>query len=259
MARLRSVSGEGAAAWLQAVPMIDELALNTCEFRIAVCLRLVLPLPFYQWITTCDCKASLDHLGFHLLICNKGGGLVWVHDSVVAGWSSCLRELDIHHKKEQRNSYLKNSDRSDIAIFDSSSACNLEVDISLVHPWAKDILKGSSRQRGHAARKREEEKDLKYAKELLPSGQAPKVIPLVFEHFGNWGVKASSYLDDLSKRASDLLGQSNPGQFKTYWRRRFSVLLQKCNAKVILKKLSSLSSCTKSVSVDLHELQFAIH
>ena len=100
LARLRSVSGKGAGAWLQAVPTIDELALNPCEFRIAVCLRLGLPLPFCQWITTCDCKASLDDLGFHLLTCKKGGELVWAHDSVVAGWSSCLRELDIHHKKE---------------------------------------------------------------------------------------------------------------------------------------------------------------
>ena len=99
------------------------------------------------------------------------------------------------------------------------------------------------------SQEREAEKGLKYAKELLPSGQAPKVIPLVFEHFGNWGVKASSYLDDLLKRASDLLGKSNPGQFKTYWRR-------KSNAKVILKKLSSLSGCTKSVSVDLYNLLF---
>ena len=34
---------------------------------------------------------------------------------------------------------------------------------------------------------------------------------------------------------------SNDKQFKTFWRKRFSTTLQRCNARVVLKKLSRLS------------------
>ena len=72
-ARKRSVRGRG------------ELAMNPCEFRIATCLRLGLPLPFEHWLSTCDCGAEVDPYGYHLLTCKKGGGPVWCHDSIVAG------------------------------------------------------------------------------------------------------------------------------------------------------------------------------
>ena len=36
-----------------------------------------------------------------------------------------------------------------------------------------------------------------------------RVVPLVLEHFGRWGKKAESYLDDLSKRSRDDFGRPN--------------------------------------------------
>ena len=62
------------------------------------------------------------------------------------------------------------------------------------------------------------------------------MIPLVFEHFGTWGEKANNFLKTLSKRSIDDNGGKNPSEF----RRRFAVMLQKVNGRVILKKLDGL-------------------
>ena len=206
--------------------------------------------PFEHWLSTCDCGAEIDPYGYHLLTCKKGGGPVWCHDSIVAGWSSCLRKLSIHHQKEPKNRYLDKSNRPDIVVFDTGSGCNVELDISLAHPWNKQVASNSCKSDGFAVKKREEEKCDKYAKVQLPSGNAPHIVPLVFEHFGTWGERAHDYLNDLSRRSVDEVGRSNAEEFKSYYRRCFSVLLQKCNARVIMKKLTLLTSDSASIFVD---------
>ena len=60
-------------------------------------------------------------------------------------------------------------------------------------------------------------------------------MPLVFEHFGNWGNEADKFLNDLSKKSVDAEGRSNEHAFRN---RLFSILLQKCNSSVILKKVT---------------------
>ena len=104
-ARLRSVAGKEAGAWLHAIPSVNELALDAREFRLAVCLRLGLPL-FDNWISSCDCGSTVDRFGYHLLTCKRHGGPVWEHDLIVSAWSSCLNSVSVLHKKEVRNRYV---------------------------------------------------------------------------------------------------------------------------------------------------------
>ena len=77
----------------------------------------------------------------------------------------------------------------------------------------------------------------KYSQEQLPGGYTPTLIPLVFEHFGVWGEEASTFLNKLSKLYRDEEGRNNPSDFKTHWRRRLSVQLQRCNASVLARKM----------------------
>ena len=78
----------------------------------------------------------------------------------------------------------------------------------------------------------------------------PHIVPLVFKHFGTWGGQAYDYLNDLSRRFVDEVGRSNAEEFKSYYRRCFSILLQKCKARVIMKKLTLLPSDSASIFVD---------
>ncbi|XP_062516214.1 uncharacterized protein LOC134191608 [Corticium candelabrum] len=89
-ARLRSVSGKGAGAFLQAIPTSNELALKPGEFRLAACLRLGLHLHFQEMQDKCDCGTHFDSFGYDLMTCKHEGGPVWAHDSIVSSWSECL-------------------------------------------------------------------------------------------------------------------------------------------------------------------------
>ena len=76
--------------------------------------------------------------------------------------------------------------------------------------------------------------------ERLPGEEAVRLVPLVLEHFGHWGQQAEKYLHQLSLRSTDECGKSNSSQFKTYWRERLSVQLQRCNSRVIYRKIEGL-------------------
>ena len=147
-----------------------------------------------------------------------------------------MSDLHIPHEKELRNLYVNSEDHPDITFFDAESRQNLDINVSLAHPWSQGVLKRSSREDGFAARTREE-KTNKYTGEILPGGTSSKCIPLVFEHFGRWGLQADAFLHTLSKQCSRM--EEDPfhsaEQFKTFWRKRFSLILKRCNAKVILK------------------------
>ena len=102
----------------------------------------------------------------------------------------------------------------------------------------------------------------KYAGEILSGGTSSKCVPLVFEHFGRWGLQADIFLHRLSKQCNFTNEDPfcNAVQFKSFWRKRFSMILQRCNARVILKKLSRLSE-TKNDMDKLFdfEVQFQVH
>ena len=106
-ARLRSVERIGSGSWLEAVPFSEKLAFNPSEFRLAALLRMGCPMLFGGWLSHCECGKVLDKDGYHLSY-KHGGGPIWQHDSVVNGWSECLREVGLHHRKEPRDRYTNN-------------------------------------------------------------------------------------------------------------------------------------------------------
>ena len=128
------------------------------------------------------------------------------------------------------------------------------MDISIAHPWNGDVISNASRENGAAAVRREQQKAMKYSHQFDIFGNPSKCIPAVFEHYGRWGLKAQQLLYDLSLLSFDEDGQKNGRDFMTYWRWCLSVALQRCNARVITRKLSSLAK-SNSCSVDLYSLQ----
>ena len=259
-ARLRSIQGPGCGSWLEAAPSSDRLAFKPSEFRLAALLRLGCPMPFKSLAPICECGKEADDYGYHFLTCKHGGGPVWQHDSVVAGWCECLKEVGLHHRKEVRDRYTNNSNRPDIVVFDAGDGSNIDLDISLSHPWSCEAFPRSSSESGCAASRREEKKKVKYLKDLLPGGSTPNFAPLVFEHFGHWGNTATDYLNTLSLRSRDSDGKCNKAEFRSYWRKKLSVILQRCNAKVLLKKIDRLHLQSSSADIALDcELQSSIH
>ena len=108
--------------------------------------------------------------------------------------------------------------------------------MALGHPWSQDILQRAATMDGAAARRKEDVKHSKYGKEQLAGGYASALIPLGFEHFSGWGKEASTFLKQVSKLYR-YEGRNNSSDYKTHWRRRLSVQLQRCNASVLTRKM----------------------
>ena len=49
-------------------------------------------------------------------------------------------------KKEPRNRYTETDDRPDFVVFDTDNGKNIDLDISLAHPWSKDVIKLAARR-----------------------------------------------------------------------------------------------------------------
>ena len=145
---------------------------------------------------------------------------MWQHDRIVSGWSDLLRELHVPQQTEPKGRYFNNEDRPDITAFNINSGVNFDLDITMAHPFSKDI---EHQRRRVMQQKREQKKILKYQNQITLTGGAPKFVPLVFEHFGNWENEADNFLDDLSKKSVDAEGRSNEHEFRNRWRRQFSI------------------------------------
>ena len=181
---------------------------------------------------------------------------MWSHESISSIWSECFRKLHIHHRREPRNRYTTTDNRPDIVFFDSDTGYIIDLDISLAHPWSSNIFPTSAGVDGAAADGREDRKRAKYNKQQLPGGSIVSAIPLVMEHFGTWGFDAWKFLKKIAKKSSDEVGRLNSAEFIDFWRKRFSVQLQKCNAIVISKKSSSLTGVNRS---DFYATQYFSH
>ena len=117
---------------------------------------------------------------------------MWSHNSVVNGWSECLSDLHLPHQTEPRHKYINTEARLGVTMFDPNTGQNLDIDVSLAHPWSQDIIRRASKETGHAAVTREEKKMKKYLEELVPG--VSRCVPLVIERFGRWGTKQRIFI-----------------------------------------------------------------
>ena len=62
-ARLLSLQGKGAGAWLSDVPSSKKFVLSPNNFISAASMRLGIPVSFPEWVNKCDCGRTLDIKG----------------------------------------------------------------------------------------------------------------------------------------------------------------------------------------------------
>lgn len=178
-----------------------------------------------------------DDQGYHLITCKLGGGPSWTRESMKSRWSQCLRELQLSHRQEPVHQYSDNEKReTQHHSFDRGSGSKVELDVSLAHP----LLKAST-EAGYTETREKTKKDDKYGNELRLGPITPSFVPLVQEHVDRWGEKAEKYVNLLVKHSRDEEDCANTAALKILWRQRFSVLLQQCNAIMMMKKLLRIS------------------
>ena len=174
-ARLRSIRGKGAGAWLDSIPSSEKFALSSGNFVLAASLRLGLPLSLPPWATKCECGKSLDVEGYHLLTCKMGGGPVWSHNSVVLCWSECMSSLQCQHQIEPKDRYTTSNNRADIVVFDSTCGEMSSLMWPLLTPGARTFCEVQQLQ---MELQQEEEKTSNIANILKSSCLEGTLLPL---------------------------------------------------------------------------------
>ena len=76
----------------------------------------------------------------------------------MSGWSECLCEVGLHHRKKLRDRYTNNDCRPDIVVFNTDEGLNVDLDVAFAHPWSSEVLSKLAEEDGFAASAREERK-----------------------------------------------------------------------------------------------------
>ena len=62
---------------------------------------------------------------------------MWSHNSVLNGWNECLSDRpQLFHQKEPKDQHINTEDRPDITMLNPHPGQNLDLDVSLAHPWS---------------------------------------------------------------------------------------------------------------------------
>ena len=179
--RFQSLQGQGAGAWISAVPSISVLALSSKEFNLATLIRLGCKIP--QSTRRCDCGRDLDQEGYHL-VTRKLEGVLFKQQCYCACLVKVFSQTELPAQQRTDSSIPQQRQQTRHCCYRSPNWPQHRTrhfsSASLVHC----LLALAVSTAGIVASRREERKEVKYNQELLPGGIKPSFVPLVLEHFG---------------------------------------------------------------------------
>ena len=96
----------------------------------------------------------------------------------------------------------------------------------------------------------------KYSNEQLHGSSSSLVFkPLVFVHFEMCGLDAETCLNLLTKS----VGKYKEAEYHGYWSCQFAVLLQRCNVRVMEKKLEKILGFACNPVASDRSVQYILH
>src|SRR3546814_595026 len=243
-ARLDSVSGKEAAAWVTALPKHYSSKVEPRTFRTMVSYRLRLPLPGITH-AQCTCRSNgknhghIDPEGYHLTAgCKLGGHQIATHDFIVLTYAQMLRQAGFMTQREVRYSFHDDTNKRPDLIVENYITGRTCFDVSVIHPHS--ILRGRANLKpGDAARTRGQAKIDKYR--ALAADAGMQFFPVVHESYGRLGAAAEKLLRICADRiaASKRIPKAS---VLFYWRSRLSILLQKMLARASQERLLNLNN-----------------
>ena len=230
-ARLRSVAGPGASAWIVAIPYDPRHKLSNAEMICNVHFRLgVSAVP---QSLTCICGDFLTNA--HALSCSRGGGTIHRHN-LLRGVLQAMCLAGGHYSRvEPRGivSALGPKEGGDLLIYGAAPGRrNLMVDVSVVNPCALSYVGAASVAPLAAAEARARTKDAHYKEACERDGI--HFTPLPIEAFGAFGDQTVEFV----RRMTHDVRSPPPGSRTTwacnrvaqYWVQSISVSLARGNA-----------------------------
>jgi hypothetical protein len=248
-ARLHSVRGSTAGAWLLAIPYTTAAFLSPAVFRVAAAFRLGVRPPDCGQGRVCACGAALDGCGDHALLCARDGDTIRRHRGVELAWATVARSAGCLVRLEEplgalgvRHAEADARKVMDLVI-DLPDGASVLGDTTVGHP----VSANAAALRRFAARPGVKAADMEYVKETkytIPCRDAGfRFVPLAAETFGRMGGKAEAFLTELAYCAAERARGPGAGdsallrqRFLGRWRKTLSCALQRGVALQVLGK-----------------------
>jgi hypothetical protein len=236
-ARLQSIRGDKASAWLGVRDADASPWLADAEFRVASRLRLGLPVR--DGPCPCPhCGVYVAPTGYHMLVCRSGKHSV--HNAVRNRLHllCCEALLPAHREGQpfaaQGDEHARR--RVDIVIGDGPDGRSLLLDVAVVSPFTTAAaIRQAGAAPGGAASLYEATKRGQYLGAVQPL--VHNFVPIVADSFGSWGRSALPALSSLA----GVFAQRRAETHGDAWRGRalffaaLSLTLQRQIARVVLR------------------------
>jgi hypothetical protein len=232
-ARMRSILGPSASAWLSATPS-EKLSLSFSTRQFQVAMRLYLGLSVYASKSNCPCGATLDRFGIHSLTCKTKGDMISRHNAVRNVILEYCKEAGLNAEPETPN-LLGNDKRrpADVLIKNFSLNADHCLDVAITSPLQPKYINGASKTDGHAATDYYKFKLSKYSEEIVAANLVFK--PIIFETFGRIAEESLPTLIKIASIRADRFSTPRPKSIQKFYQ-RLSVALQIRNANMVLKR-----------------------
>ena len=236
-ARLLSVSGAGAGAWLGVIPS-DALGYVFSPREFSVLLQWWCGMNVYAAVFACPgCGAAMDLAGYHALTCRHMGSFGVRHNALREVFMQFLAQGGVKDAAREAPSLLPGTAARPADIFIPNYAATRAacLDFAVTHTQQPSILDRASVCAGAAAERYEVAvKDMKFSAACEAAGLL--LVPMVVEVFGTWGAKSAEAFQLITKACANKASETGVAA-GAHIRRSLSVTLQRLNARILLARV----------------------
>jgi hypothetical protein len=236
-ARLLSVSGVGAGAWLGVIPS-DALGYVFSPREFSVLLQWWCGMNVYAAVFACPgCGAAMDLAGYHALTCRHMGSFGVRHNALREVFMQFLAQGGVKDAAREAPSLLPGTAARPADIFIPNYAATRAacLDFAVTHTQQPSILDRASVCAGAAAERYEVAvKDMKFGAACEAAGLL--LVPMVVEVFGTWGAKSAEAFQLITKACANKASETGVAA-GAHIRRSLSVTLQRLNARILLARV----------------------
>ncbi|CAI5469046.1 unnamed protein product [Closterium sp. Yama58-4] len=265
LARLTSLQGPGAGAWVSAVPSHEEATFTAAEWSICASMRLGLPIQ--QLIVAGKCACGFEFADpsdpHHALRCKYQYAPSRVHDAVKFVVAKIAKGAGGIVTMEDDT--LLPGKRVDVAVRKLREGEEHALEVSVVDPISLSAQHHGQigRKVGFAAREREKRKAADY-KSLLQRHRGVQFTPLIAEtwgclggSFGRWLKKQGDAQIEIAKTkgAARATGKGFSAYLLGSLKAAVGVALQRAQARVILLRAASMMRGPEAVWVEREDVE----
>lgn len=250
-----SVSGPHSGQWLRILLKKGVSDMSCDEFSTACLFRLGLPFPFITDHTRCDCKPAplIGIYGQHFHGCNKENATTSKHNALAEVLIQMCSAAGIKTIHEPVNCFpddIVGNIRPDIRMVHPRllRGCTDDyvVDVSVTCATNKTSISAfkSHEKQGITATHREKDKNDFYLK--YSNNHNLHFVPAVMESHGFMGSDFLQLITDVTLKIFNRQNKKVPlPTIREYWHKRFSLVLQRMNSRMFLRRTLTINEGPK--------------